>query len=321
MSVERNFRVKSVQDFIDTVDQIESLHGPESRGTSLSQWTVYRGHGDESYALSPSLYRDVPGVPGFYTREQLLIDEVIRLMPSEFEGLSAFQQLAKLQHFGLPTRMLDVTINPLVALFFACGGSTKVDGEVVVLPRTQILHENAQQVSWISNWAINGSWGSVDCMRVAKAAGLPVERVGAPLFEELIGSLTNPFLAVRPRHTNPRLKAQNGAFLIAGLSIDGAENLGQMGRSFGDRNLVIRPHRFEFGESTDESTSIRIHRPRVLVDGESKPRILRQLNNLDVNEATLFPDPEHCVRYVREGYRNGAFGITYAPRAFVDDDV
>ena len=93
-----------------------------------------------------------------------------------------------------------------------------------------------------------------------------------------------------------------------------------MGRSDAERSLEIRPHRFEFDE-TNESTSIRIHRPRVLVDGEAKPRILRQLNSLDVNEATLFPDPEHCVRYVREGFRNDAFGITYAPRAFVDDDV
>jgi len=53
--------------------------------------------------------------------EENLINEFMRRRPDEFsENDGVFNIVAKMQHYGLHTRLLDVTGNPAVALYFVC---------------------------------------------------------------------------------------------------------------------------------------------------------------------------------------------------------
>jgi len=65
--------------------------------------------------------------------ENYLINEAKRKRPDIFtEETYPINLLTKMQHFGMKTRLLDVTTNALVALYFACENSKKSDGEVIV---------------------------------------------------------------------------------------------------------------------------------------------------------------------------------------------
>ena len=49
-----------------------------------------------------------------------------------YNSRSHFEKLGKMQHYQMCTRLLDLTTNPLVALFFACEDATRDTGQVLV---------------------------------------------------------------------------------------------------------------------------------------------------------------------------------------------
>ena len=100
--------VNSVAEFIENVVKVNKADGTE---------TFYRGHADKDWVLLPSIFRTPNGI----ANEHLLFRDMVAHEPQSFlECHSALDYLVQMQHYGLPTRLLDVTTNPLVALYFAC---------------------------------------------------------------------------------------------------------------------------------------------------------------------------------------------------------
>lgn len=82
-----------------------------------------------------------------YLNEELYIKECIRQYPEEFINMSKIDMLIKMQHYGVPTRLLDLTKNLLIALYFACVSEPNKDGVVYAISgpvaRSSDLYVNA----------------------------------------------------------------------------------------------------------------------------------------------------------------------------------
>jgi len=113
----------------------EILNSNENIGTIKPQRFIsYRGQPDVKYNIMPAIGRGrrFSIDNSIMDQERNLIEMAKNKLPNIFNrGLTPINLLALLQHYGIPTRLLDITSNPLVALYFASSeGST--DGEVIV---------------------------------------------------------------------------------------------------------------------------------------------------------------------------------------------
>ena len=126
------FQVKSVVDYLRIIELLSKTKYKDYIGEEI----IYRGMSDAEWKLIPSLGRglDLSGGQEFNS-----VNSFLALRPEAFQELKTnFEILSKMQHYGLPTRLLDFTTNPLIALFFACNEFAGKRDARVVCHRAQV---------------------------------------------------------------------------------------------------------------------------------------------------------------------------------------
>lgn len=90
---------------------------------------LYRGQANSAWGLDSSMTRQ----PKYLDYEAEMYYEILSLKPDAFQNDSTiYERLITMQHFGMPTRLLDITRNPLVAIFFACNNFECKDDDGVI---------------------------------------------------------------------------------------------------------------------------------------------------------------------------------------------
>ena len=133
---------------------LQTLGEPEKGHTRF-----FRGHGDESWQMLPSIYRETYLIEN----EDKIIKDALTYCPDDFSPSDTlFEKLVKLQHYGYSTRLLDLTTNALVALYFAAQPYKEKkpysdeykskDGELIIfdIPNEHIKYGDSDTVAILS---------------------------------------------------------------------------------------------------------------------------------------------------------------------------
>nr|WP_321484105.1 FRG domain-containing protein [uncultured Cohaesibacter sp.] len=269
---------------------------------------AFRGQKFHEWSTLPKIFRPDLGISG---QEHKIVREISALHPDDFRNdATSFERLVRMQHYGLPTRLLDVTQNPLVALWFASEECTAeevgldseagefMDGKVQAffVPESRDTYFDSDRVSllanmaWLDNEHKNEIWEhindgvndfnqhpAVDKLFYQVSLERPSFRPGMidPSDLELP-------LFVRPKLSNRRILAQFGAFVIYGREPSSGK------------------------ESTQVDQKISMNVRRYLIPAEHKENIRDELARLGVHANTLFPEIESTAKVLIKRFKMDA---------------
>lgn len=138
---EITMEITSVLEFIEQIENIVKKN-------TASEKLYFRGENNIFPLRIPSIYREKDG--------QAIFSRLYNESPREYYfelfeelgwpitdyGQKMFEKMVEAQHYGAVTNILDITSNPLIALFFACYGEKNKDGKVYIYKTNDMYIEH-----------------------------------------------------------------------------------------------------------------------------------------------------------------------------------
>lgn len=266
----------------------------------------FRGQADAEWSLEPALFRRHD-----YDESSMFHHFQIRAPEYRSSHRSIFDWLCLMQHYSLPTRLLDWSESVLVALFFAANELDKTNGKVYALNARRLNFLTNSRV-WDSNeranvctpWSLDvvaraqltvakthsdwlhrmsslsdmESWRTSNCRKIAKKKKVDLKALSTPT-------------GVLPSRLNGRMVFQSSAFTLHG----GKSYFRKHGMS---SEIFPEPRRLEDidAEQTDPDKQFLLC---FTVPWHCKKDILRELLLLGIHPGALFPEVDRQAESIR----------------------
>jgi hypothetical protein len=186
------------------ISDIKQFIGHVSKDLSENNIRIFRGQQNTNWDLKAAVFRD-----NYNDRKEKKIYEIIKKYNfEEFSNRSMyFDELIQMQHYGIPTRLLDWSYNPLIPLYFTVAYEDDNDGYVFqnTIPKSNINSFNSTLFKKLSE--LFQADAELDVLTFEND-----NEIKSILIDAVINSKDNYFIDSVLR--NNRIRAQQGCFSI-----------------------------------------------------------------------------------------------------------
>ena len=286
--------IESVSQYLRLIELLQEKYKYNIQGNGLIPDQtiptnfVFRGHGDKnSYKLIPGIFRMKEIEKGKRVGEFSQLEFIILFdFISEACGLAndihpsdTVPWLEIAQHFGVPTRLLDFSGNPLVALYFACVDSPEKDASV------WIIDENAyNRKFYCGDPTYSPVFSDITVHKIVND-----EIVNQDFQQHGIekGNLIFPWI-YKPIYRNQRMISQSSIFMIWA-----AERC--------ELTSFMKPDNYMTDDSATENCETGIL-CELTIPCTVKNELLKQLDMCGINEKFIYPGLDGIGRFIRNKY-------------------
>lgn len=260
--------VKSVGEYLNWLDdsKFSTVTADKGEDFDLESFnTYYRGQSCSTWELKPSVLREPP-----YLNEHALLSKASLRLWNEISSLKTYiEKMIFFQHYGLSTRLLDVTFNPLVALYMACCEEDKYSCDGVVFCGRCTGKINSRIAELTAKYIFENELQRelVSFHQYVKKEMVNVKDFTQPIF-------------ILPPINNPRIEAQNGAFIMAPL----------IEEEFDEDMVPLNKKSLNNTEFFDDK--------RAIIRGCDKENIMHELSVYGIDSGTIYKGIEEKLRAI-----------------------
>jgi hypothetical protein len=263
----RKQKINSFNEFVQFIEELRcAIKGPI--------W--YRGCGRSSYKLTPGLFRHsgLDGIEQHMTLEnQLMTRFRQRSIPFHSRNLEDdWELLFFMQHYGVPTRLLDWTENPFLGLFFAAMYAPCSIGS-----RGNLKFECESAV-----WILDPIKWNRHALKFKSFQGEIITPLDADLnpFKPTLECehMNNHPVAIFGAHNSQRIVAQRGVFMVFGKDLTSMERMFE--RDGFPENCLIK----------------------LTLSKGALPKVQKALKDHGITDSVVFPELEGLAREIKREF-------------------
>lgn len=282
----------------------------------------FRGHSKTDYKLLPSLYRMRDNNSFYHTNLRDTVESLFKSFrvksfgaPEIFEkgNDSIIGTLVSMQHYSVPTNILDWSTSVFVALYFA------VEQQMAYTKSEINLREKCESDAdlWLLNpirlnmareylgtKIINQEKiKEMLCYPIPSMFGTELEyQEFLPFAKEECEKNEFP-LAIYVPFVNPRIKAQVGTFTMFSLDVDAKETTNEKGEklfTFSEYDLDVLQKKYKDKSGENYKPFLK----RISISKECISEIADWLRKMGINKSTIYPDLSNISQSTTKEIKN-----------------